>query len=64
MISDVESHCRQCQKCQQSKLSSPAQAPLTSILIGKSWQMVAVDILSVPVSASGTCCARLLYEMG
>ena len=53
MISDVESYCRQCQKCQQSKLPSPSRVPLTSTPIGKPWQMVAVDILSVPVSANG-----------
>ena len=62
MISDVESHCRECQKCQQSKLPSPAQAPLTSTPIGKPWQMVAVDILSVPVSASGNKCLLVVQD--
>ena len=41
------------QKSRESKLSSPSQAPLTSTLIGKPWQMVAIDILNAPVSVSG-----------
>ena len=40
MISDVESYCQQCQKCQQFKLPLPSRAPLTSIPIGKPWKMV------------------------
>ena len=62
MISDVESYCRQCQKCQQSKLPSPSRAPLTSTPIGKPWQMVAVDILSVPVSANGNKCLLVVQD--
>ena len=40
MISDVESYCQQCQKCQQFKLPLPSRAPLTSTPIGKPWKMV------------------------
>ena len=47
---DVERHCRECEWCQQSKLSMPQHAPLTNIQIGQPWQMVAVDILEVPLS--------------
>ena len=55
MIGDVDSYCRQCQKGQQPKLSSPYQAPLTSTTIGKPWQILSIDIFNVPVSASGKC---------
>ena len=47
---EVETYCRECSKCQRSKLSMPQQAPLTSMPIGKPWQMIAVDILEVPRS--------------
>ena len=50
MAGDVETYCRQCTRCQQSKVPAPIRAPLTSVPIGKPWQMVAVDILEVPVS--------------
>ena len=50
MARDVERHCRECERCQQSKLSMPQRAPLTNIPIGRPWQMVAVDILEVPLS--------------
>ena len=62
MISDVELYCRQCQKCQQSKLPLPTCAPLTSTPIGKPWQMIAVDILSVPVSAKGNKCLLVVQD--
>ena len=62
MISDVETYCRQCQKCQQSKLSLPSRAPLTSTPIGKPWQMVAVDILSVPISVNGNKCLLVVQD--
>ena len=50
MAKDVECHCRECTKCQQAKLPSPVRAPLTSMPVGRPWQMVAVDVLEVPVS--------------
>ena len=62
MISDVKSYCRQCQKCQQSKLPSPSRAPLTSTPIGKPRKMVAIDILSVPVSANGNKCLLVVQD--
>ena len=49
---DVEQYCREYTKCQQSKLSMPQRAPLTSLPIGRPWQMVAVDILEVPLSTN------------
>ena len=62
MISDVESYCRQCHKFQQSKFPLPSRAPLTSTPIGKPWQMVAVDILSVPVSTNGNKCLLVVQD--
>ena len=53
MARDVEKHCRECLICQQSKLPTLTKAPLVSMPIGKSWQMVAMDILEVPVSSNG-----------
>ena len=50
MAQDVEQHCRECQKCQSSKPPMPSRAPLTNLPIGRPWQMVAIDILQVPVS--------------
>ena len=50
MARDVELHCRECTKCQQAKLPAPVRAPLTSMQVGRPWQMLAVDILEVPVS--------------
>ena len=36
--------------CQSSKPPSPQKAPLRSMPIGRPWQMIAVDILEVPLS--------------
>ena len=52
MAKDVDEYCRQCSICQQSKLSMPQYAPLQNIPIGQPWQMIAVDILKVPLSTN------------
>ena len=52
MAKDVDDYCRHCSTCQQSKLSMPQRAPLQSIPIGQPWQMIAVDILKVPLSTN------------
>ena len=52
MSRDVEQYCRQCTKCNVSKPPAPPRAPMTSVPIGKPWQMVAADILEVPVSSN------------
>ena len=52
MSRDVEQYCRQCKKCNASKPPAPQRAPMTSVPIGKPWQMVAADILEVPVSSN------------
>lgn len=43
MNQHVERHCHKCTNCQKFKLPQPTRAPLTSVPIGKPWQMVAVD---------------------
>ena len=50
MARDVSQYCVQCVVCQQAKLPAPTPAPLTNIPIGGPWQMLAADILEVPVS--------------
>ena len=50
MAQDVDRHCRECITCQKSKLPMPVRSPLTNIPIGRPWQMIAIDILEVPVS--------------
>ena len=50
MSVDVEKYCRECILCQRCKLSMPQKAPMSSVPIGKPWEMVAVDVLQVPIS--------------
>lgn len=49
MVRDVERHCQECTNCQEVKLPAPVRA-LTSMPVGRIWQMSVVDILEVPVS--------------
>ena len=51
MAKDVYSYCTNCLVCQKAKLPLPPRAPLVNTPIGKPWQMLAIDILEVPVSA-------------
>lgn len=51
MANDVEQYCRECTKCQQAKPPAPVRAPLKNVPVGRPWQMVAVDILEVPLSS-------------
>ena len=50
MLYDIHQYCRECSVCQISKPPSPQKAPLHSMPIGRPWQMIAVDILEVPLS--------------
>ena len=50
MARDVEKHCRECTTCQQTMPPAPQHVPHTNTPIRRPWQMVAVDILEVPVS--------------
>ena len=54
MVQDAEYHCRNCTKCQQSKLPLPPRAPLMNVPIGQTWQMIAIDIPEVPVSTNNS----------
>ena len=53
MHNEVKEFCKNCVLCQRSKLPNPTPAPLTSMPIGRSWEMIAVDILEVPMSTNG-----------
>ena len=68
MSSDVTEHCMKCTVCQQAKLPTPAKAPLMSFPVGSPWEMLAVDVLEVPVSTNGNryllVGARLFHKMG
>ena len=55
MLQDIERYCRECTFCHCTKPPAPATAPLTSIPIGRPWEMIAVDILEVPVSQNNNC---------
>ena len=47
---DVNMHWRECEECQKLKLPIPTRAPLVNVPVGRPWQMVAIDILEVPLS--------------
>eukprot|EP00731_Ephydatia_muelleri_P035282 Em0111g7a len=53
MAKDTELCCRSCMVCQRSKLPMLTPVPMTNIPIGHPWQMLAVDVLQVPVSSRG-----------
>ena len=62
MAGDVVKYCRECSTCQQSKLSMPQRAHLINVPIGKPWQMVAVDILEVPLSTNNNRYLLVIQE--
>ena len=51
MAKDVYSYYTNCMVCQKAKPPLPPRAPLVNTPIGKPWQMLAIDILEVPVSS-------------
>ena len=53
MSRDVAEHCLTCTTCQQAKLPAPTKAPLVSLPVGRPWEMLAVDVLEVPLSSHG-----------
>ena len=53
MSSDVAKHYLKCITCQQAKLPTPNKAPLVSLPVGRPWEMLAVDVLEVPLSSHG-----------
>ena len=50
MAADVQKYCQECSTCQSSKLPSPTPAQMVNTPIGNPWEMLAVDILEVPLS--------------
>ena len=50
MAKDVQLYCTNCTVCQKTRPPLPPQVPLVNTPIGKPWQMLAIDILVVPVS--------------
>ncbi|KAL5500253.1 hypothetical protein EMCRGX_G011778 [Ephydatia muelleri] len=52
MARDVEEYCRNCVVCQRTKLLMPVRAPMQNVPIGRTWQMIAVDVLEVPLSSN------------
>ena len=49
----VADQCKFCVKCQMCKAPAPKPAPLQPVLATRPWEMVAVDVLKVPVSTNG-----------
>ena len=50
---DVTHHCRYCTRCQVTKPPENKPAPLQPVIASKPWELVAVDILKVPMSSRG-----------
>ena len=53
MAKSVIHHCKVCVKCQFSKAPPPKPVPLQPVLATRPWEMVAVDVLKVPMSTKG-----------
>lgn len=53
MARDVVRHCRYCRRCQFTKAPETMPAPLQPVIASQPWEMVAVDILKVPMSSRG-----------
>ena len=50
---DVIHHCQHCTKCQLTKSPERPPAPLQPVITSKPWELVAVDILKLPMSSKG-----------
>ncbi len=50
---DVVRYCRYCQRCQITKSPERKPAPLQPVIATRPWELVAVDILKVPMSSKG-----------
>ena len=50
---DVAHYCTCCFKCQVTKAPEQIPAPLQPVIATKPWELVAVDVLKVPMSAEG-----------
>ena len=52
MAQDVEQYCQECYTCQKAKPPLPQRSPMVNVPVGRPWQMVAIDILKVPLSSN------------
>ena len=50
---DVHNYCTHCVTCQHTKAVSTQPAPLHPVVASRPWELVAVDILKVPMSHQG-----------
>ena len=53
MGKDVNTHCSHCVTCQHTKAAASRPAPLQPVVASRPWELVAVDILKVPMSRQG-----------
>ena len=62
MAGDFEQHCWECSKCQPSKFPTSTSASMTSIPVGRPWQMIAIDVLKVPISLNNNWYLLVVQE--
>ena len=62
MTTDTQKYCDSCDSCHQSKPTLPQPVPLVSTPIGKPWEMIAVDVLQVPLSNKGNSYLLVLQD--
>ena len=53
MGKDIGYYCSQCMTCQITKAPPNQPAPLQPIMASRPWELIAVDILKVPMSSRG-----------
>ncbi|KAF4650386.1 hypothetical protein FOL46_000999, partial [Perkinsus olseni] len=53
MAQDIEQHLAGCMQCINAKRPSPPPAPLKPIPVGRPWETIGVDLLSVPENVDG-----------
>ena len=53
MAADVCAYCESCDRCHRVKDPPPTRIPLITTPIGRPWEMIAVDVLKLPISANG-----------
>ena len=53
MGKDVSNHCSHCVTCQRAKATATYLAPLQPVVVSRPWELVAVDVLKVPMSPQG-----------
>ena len=51
-----------CNVCQKSKHPMPLAKHMNNVTIGQSWQMLAVDVLEVPMSGHGNLYLQVLQD--